>query len=138
MSLNSPLYKLSDYFNRIIFSNIPNANNSILNSFEVVKKIQIIKVHYYIMFSIDVISLFTDVLIDLAIKSIKIKWNIREKTKIPLSEFLKAIEFTLISTYFVFNDNIYKKNIWFTNGVLLHCITHYFKFDDARHRKTDF
>lgn len=56
------------------------------------------------------VSLFTNVPIDLALKSIKLRWKfIRNNTRIPVKEVLNAIEFVLSSTYFSFNGKTYKQ-----------------------------
>ncbi|KAL6421094.1 hypothetical protein ACFW04_013054 [Cataglyphis niger] len=63
-----------------------------------------------IVVSLDVVSLFTNVPLDLAINSINNKWNyIAIHTSISRNEFILAIKFILLSTYFLFNDKIYKQ-----------------------------
>jgi len=60
--------------------------------------------------SFDVISLFINVPIELAINSIEKRWeHIEWHTKIIKSEFIAAIKFILSSTYFNFNKKIYKQ-----------------------------
>jgi len=55
-------------------------------------------------------SLFTNVPLDLALNGIKNRWNHIERfTKIPKDEFISIIEFVLSSTFFMFNDVIYKQ-----------------------------
>jgi len=62
------------------------------------------------LFSLDVISLFTNVPLDLAINSIGKRWEYLERfTKITKSEFIATINFILGSTYFKFNNKIYKQ-----------------------------
>jgi len=57
-----------------------------------------------------VISLFTNVPLDLAIDSINKRWTyVQHNTKIPKNEFLSAITFVLSSTHFTFNSIIYKQ-----------------------------
>jgi len=63
-----------------------------------------------VMISLDVISLFTNVPLDLAIESVSNRWNkIQSNTKIPKNEFVLAIEFILSSTFFSFNNVTYKQ-----------------------------
>ena len=63
-----------------------------------------------ILVSLDVISLFTNVPIDMAIESIDNRWEyICKFTSLPHDDFIKAIRFVLSSTYFVFNGTIYKQ-----------------------------
>jgi len=60
--------------------------------------------------SLDVISLFTNVPIDLVIDILDEKWYLIEKhSSIPKIEFLNAIRFILHSTYFMFNNKYYKQ-----------------------------
>ncbi|KAL6418752.1 hypothetical protein ACFW04_014247 [Cataglyphis niger] len=60
--------------------------------------------------SLDVVSLFTNVPIELTIKSIEKRWHhISENISILYNEFLTGIRLVLDSTYFVFNDSIYKQ-----------------------------
>jgi len=58
-----------------------------------------------------VVSLFTNVPLDLAIKSVAVSWElIGRSTKIKKDEFLSAVNFILTSTYFTFNSKIYKQS----------------------------
>ncbi|XP_070169669.1 uncharacterized protein [Polyergus mexicanus] len=60
--------------------------------------------------SINVVSLFTNVPIDLAMDSINNRWNyISDNSNIPRNKFLNAIRFVLDSTFFTFNDIIYRQ-----------------------------
>jgi len=59
-----------------------------------------------------VISLFTNIPIDMIVDLLNNRWNIIEPhAKIPKQEFLDGIKFMLNSTYFnnKFNDKIYKQ-----------------------------
>lgn len=63
-----------------------------------------------ILISLDVVSLFTNVPLDLAIDSINNRWkHIAAHTKIPQNEIIFAVSFVLTSTYFTFNSIIYKQ-----------------------------
>jgi len=76
--------------------------------FGALSKISLPKSH--ILVSFDVVSLFTNVPLDLALNGIKNKWNYIERfTKIPKDEFILIIKFALSSTFFMFNDVIYKQ-----------------------------
>jgi len=62
------------------------------------------------MVSLDVISLFTNIPTDLALNSIDKRWNlISQHTLIPLQEFKDAVKFVLSSTFFTFNNIVYKQ-----------------------------
>ncbi|XP_072758707.1 uncharacterized protein [Anoplolepis gracilipes] len=60
--------------------------------------------------SLDVISLFTNILLDLAIESVSNRWtHISNNTEIPQTDFLACVKFVLNSTYFTFNQIIYQQ-----------------------------
>lgn len=72
-----------------------------------------------ILFSLDVISLFTNIPFDLAYQSLMNRWNFIElNTSIPLDDFLQAIKFVLSSTFFTFNIKIYKQTFGVPMGFL--------------------
>jgi len=57
-----------------------------------------------------VVSLFTNVLIDLVVEIIEEKWpHIEANTNLPLNEFILSIKFVLESTFSHFNNRIYKQ-----------------------------
>jgi len=63
-----------------------------------------------LLLSLDVTALFTNVPLNLAMDGISNRWvYIEQYTNIPKNEFLKAINFVLSSTYFTFDNNIYKQ-----------------------------
>lgn len=73
-SIDSPLYSLALYLHEIISSNVPKSLSHIENSFELVEKLSGTFINNnHILISLDVISLFTNIPIDLAIESISIK-----------------------------------------------------------------
>ena len=58
----------------------------------------------------DVISLFTNVPIDLIFEGVERRWHLIErKMNISKREFFKALELVLYSTIFSFNDKFYKQ-----------------------------
>lgn len=60
--------------------------------------------------SLDVISLFTNVPLDLTIKCLNRRWNfIKRNTIILKDEFMDAVSFILKSIFFKFNYRIYKQ-----------------------------
>jgi len=88
------------------------SQSHIENSFELVKKLTNAHIDdEFSLISLDVVSLFTNIPIDLAIKSIYNRWNyISTSCNIPKDEFLDAVRFVLESTFFFFNSQIYKQN----------------------------
>jgi len=110
-SIGSPLHKFATYLKTILQASFPITCNSFKNSGEIVKKLANIHIpDDHDLVSLDVVSLFTNVPIDLVIEVLDNRWNfIEPHTKIPKEEFLDAIKFTLNSTYFIFNERIYKQ-----------------------------
>ena len=62
------------------------------------------------LLSLDVVSLFTNIPLDLALESVRIRWDhIKKKCNIPKEKFLAAIHFVLNSTFFLFNRICYQQ-----------------------------
>jgi len=80
------------------------------NSFDLVQKLKDIQVDDdYILISLNVVSLFTNIPIDL-VESVSKKWQLLDKQcNIPKNEFVGAVRFVLDSTFFKFNQKIYKQ-----------------------------
>ncbi|XP_060518421.1 uncharacterized protein LOC132697147 [Cylas formicarius] len=112
----SPFEKLSKFLKNIL-KNIVNDNEYyIKDSWQFKEKIsRIILPHDHILASLDVVSLYTNIPIDLAIDIINKKWDmIKLHTDIPLDEFVEAIKLTLNSTYFIYNNKYYKQRNLFS------------------------
>jgi len=111
-SINSPLHAFATYIQKIISINIPTAQSRIDNSFDLVKKLTGVHIDDgFSLISLDVVALFTNIPIDLALKSLENRWNfIGASCNIPKDEFLGAVRLILDSTYFSFNNLTYKQN----------------------------
>lgn len=109
-SLNSTFYNLATSLHNIISGSLPHNNTSIKDSFQLTKELKNVSVpNGYKLISLDVVSLFTNVPSDLAIILDK-RWKyIKRNTKINKKKFLQTVRFTLDSTYFVYNQKIYKQ-----------------------------
>ncbi|XP_071576894.1 uncharacterized protein [Temnothorax nylanderi] len=110
-TVNSPLHSLARFLQDLIQVSVPKANSHINNSFELVKKLSGTRIDdHFDLISLDAVSLFTNIPLDLAITSIRHRWQfISQNTKLPLDEFLVAIQFVFDSTYFIFYGVIYKQ-----------------------------
>ncbi|RLU21129.1 hypothetical protein DMN91_005755 [Ooceraea biroi] len=108
---NCPLYPLSSFLHEIIHNNILFPESHILNSSQLVNALRGTSLDPNFQFaSLDAVSLFTNVPTDLAIQSIRDRWDdISKGTSIPIDEFLIAINFVLSSTCFSFGGHIYKQ-----------------------------
>lgn len=65
--------------------------------------------------SLDVVSMLTNIPTNLVLDLVRKHWNsIKQYTDIPMNEFVDAVDLTLNSTYFNFQDTYYKQ----INGLL--------------------
>jgi len=110
-SLNSPLYELACYLHKIIKDSVPEATSYVGNSFRLVNELKGKKLGPgYTLASLDVVSLFTNVPLELAYDAISDRWELIERnTIIPKNEFINAVRLVLESTYFSFNMVTYKQ-----------------------------
>jgi len=110
-SVNTALYSLASFLHKIISDSLEHTNSHTTNSFEIYNYLLGKTVRDTdVLLSLDVTALFTNVPLDLAIDGISNRWvYIKQYTNIPKNEFLMAINFVLSSTYFTFDNNIYKQ-----------------------------
>lgn len=110
-SLNNPLYHLASYLHRIMHKGFPKAQSHILNSFRLVDKLShtLIKDNYTLI-SLDAVSLYTNIPVELAIDSVFKRWGfISTSCSVLYAEFILAVRFVLDSTFFIFNGTIYQQ-----------------------------
>jgi len=110
-SINTTLYPIDIFLNSILSISIPRADYQVKNSFELNAALSNIIIPLsHNLFSLDVISIFTNVPLNLALNKINKRWeHIERSTKISKKDFMGAIEFVLSSTYFKFRNKIYKQ-----------------------------
>lgn len=111
------MYAFASFLYDIIYNDVPRTQSHIENSFELVKKLrgQSLDTQHRLI-SLDVISLFTNVPLELAIEDIGKRWHlISRTTDIPYTEFIAGIRLVLNSNFFKFNDKIYKQTFGFTS-----------------------
>lgn len=109
--VQSPLSKLAKFLKNILNNIVNKSNSYIKDSWHFKEKIKNVEIpENYKIISLDVVSLYTNIPIELALKLIEGKWGeIKKFTDIPLDEFQKAISLTLNSTYFSFKNTFYKQ-----------------------------
>lgn len=107
----SPLLVFSLFLHKLIYKSIPPTEIKIHNSFHLVSNYLSMTIdEHYELFSLNAVSLFTNVPVDLAILGITNQWeSIGNSTAIPRDEFINPISFVLESTYFTFNNTIFKQ-----------------------------
>ena len=98
------------YLSKIIYNElkqcIPQPLSHINNSFELKDKISKITIpSTYVLLSLGVCSLFTNIPCDLVLKSIDRRYtHIHNKCKIPFHEIRNAVNFLFDNTFFNFNN----------------------------------
>jgi len=64
----------------------------------------------YDLISLDVVSLFTNIPMNLALEGVTKRWDqIKKGINLPMNELIQAVKVILDSTFFTFNNKIYKQ-----------------------------
>ncbi|XP_062701421.1 uncharacterized protein LOC134285179 [Aedes albopictus] len=108
--MTAPTYELSKFLSNILQQSVNNTY-SIRNSEEFCEFINSSTVGPgYAMVSFDVVSLFTNIPLELVRKGILNQWNnIKEHTNINLDLFLEIVVFVIEASYFVFQQKHYQQ-----------------------------
>lgn len=110
--VGTPLYKLTKYLAEILKHAYTVDEFHVKNSFEFVESMQnvILPGNEYILVSLDVKSLFTNIPTDLVLELISLKWNIiSQHTKLTLVNFVTLFKFCVDNNYFKNEDHFYKQ-----------------------------
>lgn len=109
--IQSPFYNLSKYLSNILSKVIKKTQYYIKDSWTFKQFIDTVKLNNnQKLFSLDIVSLYTNIPTDLAKEITRKRWNeIQEHTTLPIEEFLQALELTLNSTFFQYNNTFYKQ-----------------------------
>ena len=107
--VGSPTYNLASFFSTIISKNTTPPKLKIINSFELVQKLKNVNVpDNFVLASLDVVSLFTNIPKEAAISAVKCRWEeIRRKVSMPWNDFEEGLRLCLDSTDFNFNGTTY-------------------------------
>lgn len=110
-ALGSPVYNISSFIHDILHKSIKKPDSYIKDSWSFVTNIRNTSINDdYIMISLDVSSLFTNIPKDLVLDAIRKRWDdIAKHTKFSLAQFLYATEVILDSTCFVFDGRFYEQ-----------------------------
>ncbi|XP_044757504.1 uncharacterized protein LOC123315739 [Coccinella septempunctata] len=109
--IGSPLYNLSKYLAQLLNHAFEKDDRYTRNSFELVEYLKTVTIpDRYILISLDVVSLYTNVPLDLAITIIEKKWGkIEPHTTLSVEEFLQLFTFCIENSYFMFNDAFFRQ-----------------------------
>lgn len=109
--IQSPFAQLSKFLKNILNNILYKNNHYIKDSFQFKDKLNNIKIpDNYVLISLDVISLYTNIPVKLVTKLIEKNWkDIKKYTDLPMTEIVGAIELTLNSTYFLQGNNLFKQ-----------------------------
>jgi len=109
-STGNPLHCLTIFLQQILRESLPALSSCCRNSFDFISKLKDIHIPDFALVFSDVTLLFTNVPIDLVLTVLDNRWNLIEcHTSLPKHEFLDAIKLVLNSTYFKFNNKIYRQ-----------------------------
>lgn len=109
-STNGPTYKLARFLSDILKNVVGKTERHVKDSWTFVEEIKNLRCpEDHMLISLDVQSLFTNIPTELVVKSCERRWNvIKNHTKIPKNDFIKAIKLCLDNNVFVFNNKNYK------------------------------
>lgn len=107
----SPIYLLSKFLSQIITNVVKQNKSCIKDSWSFKKLIDKIKIpSNYKIYSFDIVSMYTNIPLELVTKSLINNWNkIKSFTNIPKNDFINAVTFVLNSTYFTFNKQFFSQ-----------------------------
>ena len=110
-TVNSPTHHLTKVIYENLKSCFPSPRSHIDNSVDLIKKLKNIKIpHGYTLVSLDVVSLFTNVSLNLVIQSLeKRASNILNNCKIPFSDIINRPKFLFENVFFTFNNRCYQQ-----------------------------
>ena len=110
-TVNSPTHHLAKVIYKNLKSCFPSPRSHIDNSVDLIKKLKNIKIpDGYTLVSLDVVSLFTNVSLNLVIQSLeKRASNILNNCKIPFSDIINSTKFLFENIFFTFNNRCYQQ-----------------------------
>lgn len=108
--INSPSYELCKYITNILKKITENSKYNVKDSLQFRDKIKSLKIQYdEKLISLDVVSLFPSIPIDIALDIVEEKWDvIKEYTKIEKNLFMRILNFCITENrYFKYDKSIY-------------------------------
>lgn len=111
-AIQSPFYNLSKFFGNVLSKIVGKTANTVKNSFEFVEFLKTIDPvpEDYMLASLDIVSMYTNIPISYALEVISKKWDvIKAHTSLPKNEFLYGVKSCLESTVFQYENDFYKQ-----------------------------
>ncbi|XP_062710541.1 uncharacterized protein LOC134288748 [Aedes albopictus] len=108
-TIGSATYKIARYLSDIIGNVVGKTNFHVRNSFEFADQITGVQTDEgEVLFSLDVVSLYTNVPVDYALRCLEERWTeIEQHTNIDKESFIEAVKVVLESTFFVYRGTVY-------------------------------
>ncbi|XP_055604815.1 uncharacterized protein LOC129753045 [Uranotaenia lowii] len=108
-TIGTATYKMAKFLTSILNGIVGKTEHHVNNSFQFAEEItkKVLPVGS-VLFSLDVVSLFTNVPVDYAIQSVELRWTeIAEHTDIEKESFIEMLRIVLQSNFFQLNGKIY-------------------------------
>lgn len=132
-SLNCPNAKIAKFITDIL-TNSYNKDNTyfVSDSFHFASLINEFKIpEGFVLASLDVVSLFSNIPLDLALQSIDNRWDqISNFCNLNREDFKKLVTFVFESTYFTFNNSFFKQTFGTPMGSVVSPIISLYVMDD--------
>lgn len=109
--VGSPTYNLTKYLANLLKFAFEKDDFYTKNSYDLVKELQNIRIPPdYILISLDVVSLFTNIPTDLTKKIVQERWHlIRDQCNMSMETFVMLLDFVFDNSYFNFDGVFYKQ-----------------------------
>ncbi|XP_044759503.1 uncharacterized protein LOC123317202 [Coccinella septempunctata] len=110
-SINTPTSKLSTYISDILtrYLSTTRGRYYVRDTFSFAESVSDLQLpNDYVLISLDVVSLFSNIPVQLAVSAIEKRWDeIKLHTSIPKDRFIAIVRFLFSSCYFVFGGDFY-------------------------------
>ncbi|EJY57408.1 AAEL017571-PA [Aedes aegypti] len=117
-AIGTATYKMAKFLSKILNHVTGKTEHHIVNSFQFAEEMREQQItNQDVLFSLDVVSLFTNVPVDFALESIRLRWEeIEEHTKLDEESFTEMVKIVLDSTYFQYKGKFYKQKFGIPMG----------------------
>lgn len=108
-TIGSATYNIAKYLSDIIGNIVGKHDSHVRNSFDFASEITGFQTdENEVLFSLDVVSLYTNVPVDFALRCLEERWEeVEQHTNIDKTDFVDAVKLVLESTFFVYQGDVY-------------------------------